>query len=128
MTMERLIEALNASWSRDTAYRTDQKDWTSEKKETGQCTITAMIVYDYFGGIIKRGTSKKYNLFHYWNEIGGEKIDLTFNQFVGRKDDIIFTNVISKNKDALLQIHNVRIRYELLKSKIEKYLAEHPAE
>jgi hypothetical protein len=122
MTINILLEALSASWSRDTAYRTDQKDWTPDKKETGQCTITAMLVYDYFGGKIKRGTSKKYNILHYWNEIDGEKIDLTFNQFLGRKDDIVFTDIITKPKEALMRIANVRNRYEILKKRVEIYL------
>ena len=126
MTIERLLEALNASWAKETAYRTDQKDWSLEKKETGQCTITAMIVFDYFGGTIKRGTSKKHNILHYWNEIDGNKIDLTFNQFIGRKDDIAFTNIIVKSKADLMRIGNVRSRYEVLKKKVEAYLAEHP--
>jgi hypothetical protein len=123
--MELLLEALNASWDRETAYWADRKEWTAEKKETGQCTITAIIVFDYFGGKIFRGKSEKYNLLHYWNEIDGVKIDLTFNQFVGDKDDIIFITIVEKQKSDLLKIANVRQRYEILKKKVESYLSEH---
>ena len=126
MKMERLLEALNASWSKETAYRTDQKDWSPEQKEIGQCAVTAMIVFDYFGGQIIRGTSKKYNLLHYWNEIEGKKVDLTFKQFEGRKDDIYFTNIVVKPKEALVRIRNVRCRYDVLKKRVESYLAQHP--
>jgi len=125
MNMVQLLEALNASWSRETAYRTDQKDWSFERKEVGQCTVTAMIVFDYFGGVIKRGTSKKYNLLHYWNEIDQKKIDLTFNQFIGIKDDITFSHIVAKTKEDLLRINNVRGRYKILKKRVEMYLAAH---
>lgn len=46
----------------------------------GQCAITAMLVYDLFGGTIHRirvdGGST-----HYFNRIDGHYIDLTFEQF-----------------------------------------------
>ena len=121
MTIDLLLKALNASWTRETAYKDNQQDWTEAKKEIGQCTVTAMIVFDYFGGKIIRGYSEKYNLFHYWNEIDGKKIDLTFNQFIGEKDDIIFKKIVVKEKKELMKIGNVRRRYKILKEKVENY-------
>lgn len=122
MTIDILLSALEKSWIRETAYKTDQKNWSVDKKETGQCTVTAILVYDYFGGQIIRGFSKKYNLYHYWNVINGQKYDLTFNQFYGEKDDISFVNLVRKEKKDLLKINNVRQRYELLKQRVEYYL------
>lgn len=118
MTMDLLLKALNASWTRETAYRTDQQDWTESRKEIGQCTVTSMIVFDYFGGKIVRGYSEKYDLFHYWNEINDEKIDLTFNQFADRRNDITFKRIVIKQKEELMKIRNVRHRYEILKKKL----------
>jgi len=122
MNIETLKEALRATWTVDTAYWSDRNDWSEDKRETGQCTITAMIVFDYFGGTIYRGHSSKYNLFHYWNVVNGQKIDFTFSQFVGSKDDITFEKVITKKKEDLMKISNVRKRYQILKSKVENYL------
>lgn len=48
MDYEKLVRALEESWCLETAYSGDRKNWTSERKTTGQCTVTAMIVYDYF--------------------------------------------------------------------------------
>jgi hypothetical protein len=124
LSMELLIDALKASWCRETAYRTDRPFWSEQNITRGQCTVTAMIVNDYFGGEMKRGFSKKYNLFHYWNIIDGKKIDLTFDQFIGDKDDIVFDIIVSKTHDDLMRIYNVKSRYLLLKQKVDEYLKD----
>lgn len=123
MILDDLLKALNMAWCRETAFSGDRKNWTIDKKSTGQCTVTAMIVFDYFGGKIVRGYSEKYKLFHYWNEIDGEKVDLTYDQFSDKKD-ISFTNIMYKSKKDLMKIRSVRIRYVLLKEKIDKYFAK----
>jgi hypothetical protein len=121
--MELLKEALNASWCRETAYRTDQPYWSEANKTRGQCTVTVMILNDYFGGQMMRGFSEKYKLYHYWIIIDDNKIDLTFEQFIGDKDDIVFDKVVPKTKDDLMRIWNVKKRYYLLKQRVEGYLA-----
>lgn len=78
-----------------------------------------MIVYDYFGGTILRGHSEKLNLFHFWNEVNGEKIDLTSKQF---KSELVFDKVIERKKHQLLKINNVRTRYELLSKHVSYHL------
>lgn len=120
MILDDLLKALNMAWCRETAFSGDRKNWTIDKKSTGQCTVTAMIVFDYFGGKIVRGYSEKYKLFHYWNEIDGKKVDLTYDQFSDKKD-ISFTNVMYKSKKDLMKIRSVRVRYVLLKKKIDEY-------
>ena len=120
--MELIKEALKASWCRETAYWTDQPYWSEQNKSRGQCTVTVMVINDFFGGIMERGRSKKYNLYHYWNIIENKKVDLTFEQFIGDKDDIVFDNIVSKTKDDLMRIRNVRERYKLLRGKVDEYL------
>ena len=121
--MELLKEALYASWCRETAYRTDQPHWSEQKKSRGQCTVTVMVINDFFGGEMIRGFSKKYNLYHFWNIIDGKKIDLTFDQFIGDKDDITFENTVIRTHNELMRIWNVQKRYKLLKVKVDEYLA-----
>lgn len=123
MRIDDLLKALNMAWCRETAYSGDRNNWTIDKKSIGQCTVTAMIVFDYFGGKIIRGYSEKYKLFHYWNEIDGEKVDLTYDQFSDKKD-ILFTNIICKSKNDLMKIRSVKVRYILLKERVDKYFAE----
>lgn len=121
MTIDEINKALRATWCRETAYSGDRKNWSIQKKSTGQCTVTAMIIYDYFGGKIIRGYSEKYKLYHYWNEIDGKIIDLTYDQFYDKKD-ISFEKITFKSKKDLMKIQSVRVRYMLLKNKIKEYL------
>lgn len=79
-TLEDLFNILLECWSKETAYPSCQAEWVPNDPTYGQCAITAMLVYDMFGGTIHRirvsggGT-------HYFNKINGHYIDLTINQF-----------------------------------------------
>lgn len=121
MTLDVLKAALEQSWCAESAYFSDRKNWTKENSAMGQCTVTALIVYDFFGGKIVRGYSQEYKLFHYWNLIDGNKIDLTYSQFIN-KPDINFTNICYKQKEELLKIKSVRYRYFLLKRNVLRIL------
>ncbi len=124
ISIEVLFEALNASWCRETAYKSDRPFWSRGNITRGQCTVTAMVVNDFLGGQVMRGFSKKYNIIHYWNIVDNEKIDFTFDQFIGDKDDITFDKIGVKSNFELLKIGNVRSRYLLLRQKVDDYLAQ----
>ena len=79
-TLGELYTVLRNCWSKETAYPSCQSEWVPNDPSYGQCAITAMLVYDMFGGTIHRikvsggGT-------HYFNKINGHYIDLTREQF-----------------------------------------------
>ena len=79
-TLDDLFDILRVSWSKETAHPSCQAEWVPNDPSYGQCAITAMLVYDMFGGSIHRirvdggGT-------HYFNKIDGHYIDLTVDQF-----------------------------------------------
>lgn len=79
-TLHKLYAVLRQTWKSDTAYRSCQTEWIPTDPSYGQCAITAMLVYDMFGGSIHRirvnggGT-------HYFNKIDGHYVDLTREQF-----------------------------------------------
>lgn len=79
-TLGDLYAILRKAWCKETAYPPCRADWVSSDPSYGQCAITAMLVYDMFGGSIHRirvdggGT-------HYFNKIDGHYIDLTVEQF-----------------------------------------------
>lgn len=79
-TLDDLYSILRKAWCKDTAYPSCQAEWVESDPSYGQCAITAMLVYDMFGGSIHRirvdggGT-------HYFNKIDGHYIDLTVEQF-----------------------------------------------
>lgn len=79
-TIDDLYNILRESWCKETAYPSCQAEWVPNDPSYGQCAITAMLVYDMFGGTIHRirvsggGT-------HYFNKINGQYLDLTIEQF-----------------------------------------------
>lgn len=79
-TLGDLYTILRKAWCKETAYPSCQAEWVPSDPSYGQCAITAMLVYDMFGGTIHRirvnggGT-------HYFNKIDGHYIDLTVEQF-----------------------------------------------
>ncbi len=120
-TIDDLYHVLRKCWCKETAYPSCQHDWVPNDPTYGQCAITAMLVYDMFGGTIRRirveggGT-------HYFNEIGGKYLDLTKEQFdlydipvKYEPNEIMDRKYCGKNPDTLR-------RYQLLVQKIADYL------
>lgn len=77
-----VMEALVKSWDEQTCYPKSRENWNTEKPEVGQCAVTALVIQDYFGGIIY--FSYPYN--HFFNVIDGEIVDYTAGQFVEPPD------------------------------------------
>lgn len=119
MNTKMLETLLQKSWSKETCYPNNKKNWTDKNPAIGQCAITALIVQDYFGGELLY--CKHHN--HYWNRLpDGKEIDLTRSQFTKNTsvclDDIIPREYIleigSTKKENTLQ------RYILLRHRIKK--------
>lgn len=79
-TIGDLYNALYESWSKETAYRSCQAEWNEGDRSYGQCAVTAMIVFDMFGGTIHRIRNNDGST-HYFNKIDGHYFDLTREQF-----------------------------------------------
>lgn len=118
MNYFKLKNAIKKSWGKDTAYKDDVEKWSPKNSSAGQCAVTALIIYDYFGGRIFSGISQD-GVVHYWNKIYGLKIDMTRSQFKGTKT---FSNITKWNAEDLIQTGNVQDRYEILRSRVEVYL------
>ncbi len=79
-TIDDLFDILLQCWCKETAYPSCQAEWVENDPTYGQCAITAMLVYDMFGGSIHRIRNREGGT-HYFNKIDGHYIDLTINQF-----------------------------------------------
>ena len=115
---KQFIEALNASWSKDTAYRTDAEYWTPQNPALGQCAITALLFNELYGGQIYSGVSDT-GIVHYWNRKYGLKYDFTKQQF---PKSLRFKNIKRWDRDELLATGNVAERYQLLRNRVLKKL------
>lgn len=118
MDIKELKKAFRSSWDISTCYPGDRDKWTSQRPETGQCAITALIINDLYGGEILY--SKEYH--HYWNRIAGNIIvDLTRSQFsndaVIEVDGVANREYILKSESALKA--KTMERYQILKNRFE---------
>ena len=72
-----LYRALALVWSQDTASPTGA--WSPANRAQNHCSLTALVVQDYFGGqILSKKTSGGT---HFYNSLDGVKWDLTSSQF-----------------------------------------------
>lgn len=73
-----VTEAVRSAWSAETSY--DPHGWSRANPSWGQCAVTALVVQDFFGGILLCARVNGYE--HYWNRVGDSwEIDLTREQF-----------------------------------------------
>lgn len=119
-SIDELFEQLLSVWCKDTAYPICQKDYIQDNDPTyGQCAITAMLVYDIFGGEIYKIRVEGGST-HYFNKINGNYIDLTRDQFdlydifiSYEPNELVSRDYCGKNKDTLK-------RFNLLVDLLEK--------
>lgn len=114
-TLGDLYKILLQAWSEETAY--PGTCWSEDCPSEGQCAVTAMLVYDLFGGSIHRirwpegGT-------HYFNRINGHYIDLTADQLRWCFDEDDYQNSEVMNRKYCGTSANTSKRYNLLKGRI----------
>jgi len=92
------VNEIRNSWSKDTAYPKCADQWNKCNPSLGQCAVTALVVQDYLGGIIK---FNRYNN-HFFNEIRGKVVDLAFDQFLRQGVEIDFSDATEVTRDWIL--------------------------
>lgn len=118
MEINTIIFAIRSSWSVDTAYSIQKNDFLNRNPALGQCAVSAVVLNDYVGGIIKKGIVNGC-VKHYWNCIDGVDIDITSDQFI-LPITVDKTETIDKNK--LLNDLSFYNRYQKLKIRVEQFL------
>ena len=92
-------------------------DWTRENRTLGQCSITAFLVQDIFGGKVY-GILRPGGNYHCYNIVDGCVFDLTSEQF---GDEVLN---YEDNPEQFREVHfakeEKRQRYEYLKGELKK--------
>lgn len=118
-TPKDLYRALWHAWSKETCTARMREDWTGENVTLGQCTITAFLAQDIFGGRVW-GVPLEDGNFHCFNAVGDCVFDLTSEQFGNRALDY------SLRYEQLRHDHFMkpgkRERYEALKEALKQEL------
>lgn len=120
-TLRALYRTLKRVWCRETCAPRLRGDWSEENPTLGQCSITAFLVQELFGGTVY-GVPLPDGNFHCWNEIGPCRFDLTSEQFGAEKLD--YENNPVQRREEHLSDADKRSRFELLKRRLEELSKE----
>ena len=112
-----LYDALINVWCRYTCAPRMRSKWSDNNKTVGQCSITAFLVQDIFGGKVY-GIPRSDGNYHCFNDVKGCVFDLTSEQFRGAKLD--YTNCPEQFRTDHFAKEEKRLRYEYLQSELRK--------
>ena len=119
-TPKDLYRALWHVWKRETCANRMQDDWSADNPTLGQCTVTAFLAQDIFGGRVW-GVPLEDGNFHCFNAVGDCVFDLTSEQFGTAKLD--YTLRYEQLRHDHFMKPGKRDRYEMLKDGLAAYLA-----
>ncbi len=112
-----LYDALSEIWCADTCAPRMRQNWSPENKTLGQCSITAFLAQDIFGGKVY-GVPRSDGNYHCYNVVGEVKFDLKSEQF---GDEVL---VYEGNPEQFREVHfakeEKKLRYEYLKEQLGK--------
>ena len=106
-----LYPMLRRLWGRDTGSK-----WQPQNPALSQCSVTALLVHDLFGGSILRTDVN--GAWHYYNQVGSRRYDLTMGQF----DLPIPYDDLPSSREEALEDTSVR-QYSVLKERVTAELA-----
>ena len=115
LTPRDYYDILSGIWCADTCAPRMRHNWTPENKTLGQCSITAFLLQDIYGGKVYRVLRSGGN-YHCFNVVGDCVFDLTSEQF---GDEVLDYNDC---KEQFREVHfakeEKKERYEYLKEKL----------
>ena len=112
-----LYDYLTEIWCEYTCAPRLREGWSKENMTLGQCSITAFLVQDIFGGKVY-GILRPGGNYHCYNVVDGKKFDLTSEQF---GDEVLD---YEDNPEQFREVHfakeEKRLRYEYLKARLKE--------
>ncbi len=114
-------DLLSEIWCAETCAPRMRNEWSPENKTRGQCSVTAFLLQDLFGGEV-RGVPLGDGNYHCFNVVDGCVFDLTSEQFGGRA--LSYTDCPEQTRDVHFAKEEKRLRYELLRARLLSRLAE----
>ena len=115
-----LYDALSHIWCRYTCAPRLRESWSEENITLGQCSITAFLVQDIFGGKVY-GILRPQGNYHCYNVIGNRVFDLTSEQFKARLPYDLSHEQFREDHFNKKEKYE---RYLLLKNRLEERLAK----
>ena len=115
VTPQSLYDALMQIWSAETCAPRLREKWSAENPTLGQCSITAFLAQDIFGGRVY-GILRPGGNYHCYNVIGDCVFDLTSEQF---GDEVLcYTGNPEQSRDVHFAKEEKYRRYLYLKEQL----------
>lgn len=105
-------DILSSIWCEKTCAPRMRKNWTEDNKTLGQCSVTAFLIQDIFGGKVF-GIEREDGNYHCYNQIEGLDFDLTSEQFKDEK--LLYDNTNQQKREIHFSKAEKKERYEYLK-------------
>lgn len=119
LTPRDYYDLLSGIWCADTCAPRMRSRWSSDNKTLGQCSITAFLMQDLFGGRVY-GILREGGNYHCFNVVDGCLFDLTSEQFGGEVLD--YTDCSEQLREVHFAKEEKRLRYEYLKERLAEAL------
>ena len=121
LTPRDCYDLLSSLWCRETCAPRMRAEWSPENRTLGQCSITAFLLQDLFGGDVL-GVPLGDGNYHCFNVVGDCVFDLTSEQF-GEKT-LCYENCPAQSREEHFKKTEKKERYLLLKAALEEKLKE----
>ena len=115
LTPRDYYDLLSQIWSADTCAPRMRQNWSPENKTLGQCSITAFLMQDIYGGKV-RGILRSGGNYHCFNDVDGCVFDLTSEQF--GEEVLDYSDCPEQFREVHFAKEEKRLRYEYLRAKI----------
>lgn len=112
-----LYNLLSGVWCSDTCAPRLRETWTVENKTLGQCSITAFLAQEIFGGEVY-GILRPGGNYHCYNVVGDVVFDLTSEQFGDEAKMLVYEKNPKQDRKVHFAKAEKRERYEYLKEKL----------
>ena len=113
-----LYDALSDIWCEYTCAPRLSDGWSKENKTLGQCSVTAFLVQDIFGGNVY-GIPREGGTFHCYNVVGDRVFDLTSEQF--GDEELDYTDNPEQFREVHFAGEEKKQRYEYLRRELKAY-------
>jgi len=110
-------DILSNIWCAETCAPRMRENWSPDNKTLGQCSITAFLMQDIYGGKVY-GIKRPNGNYHCFNEVDGCVFDLTSEQFGNEKLD--YSDCPEQFREVHFAKEEKRQRYEHLREELMK--------
>lgn len=114
-----LYDLLSEIWCAETCAPRMRQQWTEENRTLGQCSITAFLAQDIFGGKVF-GIRRAGGNYHCYNVVGDCVFDLTSEQF--GDEALCYEGNPEQEREVHFAKEEKRLRYEYLRAELERKL------